>query len=113
PEPMPLCMVHRVIVHAARHAECPTEIGAAHHHHVGPGGKADGLCAGENINISVCASARTIDGKINLSDNSYRIDRLARNDVAAKINLPNDIESRRDGGVLRVRRAYAPDLVRV
>src|SRR5262249_1622341 len=99
---MPLCVVNRVVIDSARCAESLASVCATNEHYITASVKADGLNAREHVNIVVRSCAGTICRQKNLTDQSVRINRLAENDVAAKVHCSALVESWDYGAVLCV-----------
>ncbi len=95
-------MVNGIVIDPARRAERDAAVGAAHEHHVAAISKTGWLNTREHIDIVVGTRARAIDGEKNLAHQSFRIDRFAENDVAAKVHGRASVKRRNHASVLCV-----------
>ena len=105
---MPLIRIHWIVVDPLRRTEALATVGATGEHHV-RSAAAERLHTCQHINIVVCRATRTVNCQEALTSKPSRIDRAAKNQAAAQIDLRALIERWCDARVLSITGANAPE----
>ncbi len=104
---MPLVLIHWIVVDPLRRTKALATVGAAGEHDVAAIGRAELLHGSNHVNVVVSSRSRTVDYQENLSCESARIDRCAKQEAATEIDRGGLVKSGCNSRILRVAGANA------
>jgi len=104
---MPLVRIHWIVIDAVGRAKGQPAVCAAREHDVAAVGRAELLHGSNHVNVVVSSRSRTVDCQENLSCESPRIDRCAKQQAATEIDRRGLVKSRCNSRILRVAGANA------